>query len=184
MSRSPNTLVACLWSVCLLSTAALAAPREPQNQPGAARTDAGRAAAAGAYRRDVFALCGEAMAGRAAGTDGDEQALRYLETRFRALGLLPLAGTGLRQEFLAPDPLPTDCLPGTALSFAVTGEAARLLPLGAQWCPFSFAADGAVRAPIVFAGHALAVPQLGLDDFAGLDVRGRIVLALRGGPRW
>src|SRR5262249_40670228 len=122
--------------------------------------------------------------GRAAGTDGDAQALRYLETRFRALGLLPLAGASLRQGFLVADPLPADCLPGTALSCAVAGEAARPLQLGAQWCPFSFAAGGGVRAEVVFAGHALALPQLGLDDFAGLDVRGKVVVALRGGPRW
>jgi hypothetical protein len=186
MVRSPNSLVACLLCACLLSTrllyagGALAAPRQPQNEPRPPHT----AAAAAAYRGDVFALCGEAMAGRAAGTDGDAQARRYLETRFRALGLLPLAGANLRQEFLVPDPLPADWLPGTALSGAVAGGAPRPLQLGPQWCPFSFAADGAVRAEVVFAGHALALPQLGLDDFAGLDVRGKIVLALRGGPRW
>src|SRR5262245_21405647 len=179
MVRSPNSLIACLLFTLLFTGGALAASREPQNEPGAAR-----AAAAAAYRGDVFALCGEAMAGRAAGTEGDAQAIRHLETRIRALGLLPLAGKGLRQEFLAPDPLPADCLPGTALSCAVAGEAERPLQLFAQWCPFPFAADGAVRAEVVFAGHALALPQLGLDDFAGLDVRGKIVLALRGGPRW
>src|SRR5262245_44999311 len=172
MVLGPNSLIACLLGTCLLCTrllyagGALAAPSQPQNEPRPPQ-----ASAAAAYRGDVFALCGEAMAGREPGTDGDAKALRYLETRFRGLGLLPLAGAGLRQEFLVPDPLPADCLPGTALSCAVAGEATRLLQLGAQWCPFSFAADGAVRAEIVFAGHALALPQLGLDDFAGLDVR-------------
>jgi aminopeptidase YwaD len=179
--------MACL---CLLLAGGLRAePVRPQNDPsetGRSETGPGaaRAAAAAAYRRDVFALCGEAMAGRAAGTDGDGLALRYLETRFRALGLQPLAGTALRQEFLVPDPLPADCLPGTALSCAAAGEAPRPLQLGTQWCPFSFAADGALRAEVVFAGHALSLPQLQLDDFAGLDVCGKIVVALRGGPRW
>ena len=33
-------------------------------------------------------------------------------------------------------------------------------------------------APLVFAGYGISAPDLGYDDYAGLDVRGRIVLVL------
>lgn len=39
-----------------------------------------------------------------------------------------------------------------------------------------------VNAPVVFAGYALTVPEMQYDDLAGLDVRGKIVMYLAGGP--
>jgi hypothetical protein len=40
----------------------------------------------------------------------------------------------------------------------------------------------AVEAPLVFAGYGLTVPESKYDDFAGLDVRGKIVVIIAGGP--
>ncbi|HEV8632144.1 MAG TPA: M28 family peptidase, partial [Thermoanaerobaculia bacterium] len=39
-----------------------------------------------------------------------------------------------------------------------------------------------VEAPVVFVGYGVAAPELGWDDYAGLDVRGKLVLAMRGAP--
>jgi hypothetical protein len=39
-----------------------------------------------------------------------------------------------------------------------------------------------VDAPLVFAGYGLAFPEAGLDELAGLDVRGRIVVYVNGVP--
>jgi hypothetical protein len=41
----------------------------------------------------------------------------------------------------------------------------------------------AVEAPAVFAGYGLEAPQLGIDDYKGLDVRGKIVVVLNGFPK-
>ena len=38
------------------------------------------------------------------------------------------------------------------------------------------------NAPLVFAGHGVVAPELGWDDYAGLDVRGRIVVVLTNDP--
>jgi hypothetical protein len=40
----------------------------------------------------------------------------------------------------------------------------------------------AVNAEVVFAGYALTVPEMQYDDLAGLDLRGKIVLYIGGGP--
>ena len=50
---------------------------------------------------------------------------------------------------------------------------------------FSMRIDPApqVEAPLVFAGHGLAIPELNHDDFAGLDVKGKVVVHLSGSPR-
>ena len=39
-----------------------------------------------------------------------------------------------------------------------------------------------IDAPLVFAGYGLAVPDLNFNDFAGLDLKGKIVVVLAGGP--
>ena len=40
-----------------------------------------------------------------------------------------------------------------------------------------------VSAPLVFVGYGLESPPLGIDDYRGLDVRGKIVVTLRGYPK-
>jgi Zn-dependent M28 family amino/carboxypeptidase len=39
-----------------------------------------------------------------------------------------------------------------------------------------------VEAPLVFAGYGLSVPEMKFDDFAGLDLKGKIVVTISGGP--
>jgi hypothetical protein len=51
-----------------------------------------------------------------------------------------------------------------------------------------FAVDAAstaganVAAPVVFVGYGISAPAKGLDEYAGVDVKGKIVLALKGTP--
>ena len=40
-----------------------------------------------------------------------------------------------------------------------------------------------VEAPLVFAGHGLFIPEVQHDDFAGLDVKGKVVVYLAGSPK-
>ena len=40
-----------------------------------------------------------------------------------------------------------------------------------------------VDAPLVFAGHGLQIPEAKHDDFAGLDVKGKVVVYLAGSPK-
>ncbi|MBS1214930.1 MAG: putative aminopeptidase, partial [Proteobacteria bacterium] len=39
-----------------------------------------------------------------------------------------------------------------------------------------------LQAPAVFAGYGLTIPEMNYDDLAGLDLKGKIVVFLRGGP--
>ena len=43
-------------------------------------------------------------------------------------------------------------------------------------------AETAVAAPVVFAGRGIVAPQYGVDDYAGVDVRGKIVAIFAGSP--
>jgi hypothetical protein len=51
-----------------------------------------------------------------------------------------------------------------------------------EFLPLLFSDSGDHTAPAVFAGWGISAPDLGYDDYAGLDVRGKFVLCFRGTP--
>ncbi len=58
----------------------------------------------------------------------------------------------------------------------------RSLVAGTQFLPVLDSPSADVRGPIVFVGYGIADPPRGIDDYAGVDVRNKIVLFLRGKP--
>ena len=112
--------------------------------------------------------------GRGSGTPGADRAARHIADELRA--------AGLRTE-LQPFPVPTGIRLGPVNTLAVLGPAPQALALGRDWAPLPVSADGAVEGEVVFAGYGITAPDLGWDDYAGLDARGKVVLVLGGDPR-
>jgi hypothetical protein len=52
------------------------------------------------------------------------------------------------------------------------------LRLNEDFVPFSFSSSGEVSAPVVFAGYGTSADEFGYDDYAGTDVKGKIVVVL------
>jgi hypothetical protein len=122
------------------------------------------------------------MEGRAAGTPGADRAASYLGAEFRRLGLQPAGDSGgflQRFEVLTGVRLG----PGASIEVTAPGVAPRTFAGGAEFLPFTFSADGDVAGNVVFAGYGITAPPLGYDDYAGLDVRGHVVLVMTGEPR-
>lgn len=140
------------------------------------------AAAAARIEADLRFLADDLLEGRQAGTRGYDLAARYVEARFRAMGLAPAGDGGsylqavpMMQGLRIPD--------GAELVFEHDGE--RL--------EFAFERDflpaigfdagrSRVSAQIVFVGHGVHAPEFGYDDFAGIDVEGKIALMFNGAP--
>jgi hypothetical protein len=135
------------------------------------------------FAADLAALCAPEMGGRAPGSPGGRRAEDFLAARFAAIGLgLPEGLAAYRQEFPVPASEPPRCDPArTALRFAEGGRGVALRP-GVDFLPFGFSVEGEVRGPLLAAGHGLSSPEPGLDDFAGLDLGGAVVLLRRGAP--
>ncbi len=134
-------------------------------------------------RSDVETLASEAFGGRALGSDGAEKTARFIEVRFRHLGLEPAPGVGYQQQF--PVRLQLKLSDGRQNEVSLGGPASR-----AQWelhrdfLPLPFSGNGRIKdAAMVFAGYAIYAPELGYDDFAGIDVRGKVVIAFRREPQ-
>jgi hypothetical protein len=122
------------------------------------------------------------LEGRETGTRGFDLAAAYVASQFAQLGLKPLGdGGGYAQAV----PLKTSRLasPAPVLELCRSGSCERLAWLD----EFSTRADmrsthSDVSAPLVFAGYGITAPRFGRDDYAGLDVKGRIVVVLSGRP--
>ena len=128
---------------------------------------------------EVKVLTASAMDGRAAGTPGNERAARHIATVLREAGLRPADAAGYARPFA----IPARVRLGEGNLLALATPAPRPFALGTDWTPVGGSADGAVGGELVFVGYGISAPDLGWDEYAGLEVRGRIVLALGGEPR-
>ena len=143
-------------------------------------------AAEARLRADVDYLADDLREGRAPGTNGIEAAADYIAGVFRELGLKTAPGaTGYFQPFsiggsasLGTDP---------KLAFKVKNKSIEAKP-NADFAPMSIGTGAALDGvPIVFAGYGITAKdkdkKLDYDDYAGIDVKGKIVLILRREPR-
>ncbi|HET6337593.1 MAG TPA: M20/M25/M40 family metallo-hydrolase [Polyangiales bacterium] len=121
---------------------------------------------------DVAWLADPAREGRGVGTQGLAASGEWLESRVKALGLEPLGDAGTYRSAFQ---VATAVKRGAATKLRVAGK-----DLAAeQFTPLGWSAQGKASGVAILAGHGLQDSQLGLDDFKGLDVRGKIVVARR-----
>jgi aminopeptidase YwaD len=128
----------------------------------------------------VKILAAPEMEGRASGTPGAERAARHIAGEMQRLGLRPGGDAG---GFLQSFSVPTGIRLGEGNALDLRAPAPRALALGREFVPLAVSADGRQEADLVFAGYGITAPDLGWDDYAGLDVRGRMVLVLEREPR-
>jgi aminopeptidase YwaD len=127
-------------------------------------------------RAEVAWLADPARTGRGVGTAGGAEAVAWIADRFREAGLAPAFDAGYLQEFEAP----FRATLGKRNALAV-GEASSALE--EEFLPFGFSDDGTAVGEVVFAGYGISAPALGYDDYAALDVKGKIVLVAQDFPR-
>lgn len=134
-----------------------------------------------AIRAHMRFLADDLLEGRRTATRGYDIAARYVAARFEELGLEP-AGTG--GGYFQPVPLLEMTTVDAECSLTLLRRDGRKIELeyGPDFLVRSAAEESNVTAPVVFAGFGVTAPELGYDDYAGLDVRGKIVAILLGSP--
>ncbi|MBI1957768.1 MAG: M28 family peptidase [Candidatus Rokubacteria bacterium] len=118
--------------------------------------------------------------GRASGTEGADRAAAHAVSVFRQAGLRPGGDAG---GYLQPFQVTTGIRLGPANALRILAPAPLGLTLGRDYTPLAVSADGTVESDLVFAGYGITAPELGYDDYAGLEVRDRVVLVLSREPR-
>lgn len=127
-------------------------------------------------------LASDAFEGRAPNTPGEARTIAYIAEQFAAAGLAPAGEDG---GWLQAVTLERSAIAGPVSATLRVGGAERALANGEDIAVESLHPDGRVdlrEAPLVFAGYGIAAPELGWDDYAGLDVRDKVVVVLVNDP--
>jgi len=125
-------------------------------------------------------LASDSLEGRLSGTPGNEKAAGYIAEEFKRFGLQPLgdnASFAQKFDFIGGVNLGTNNL----LTLQRGGRDTSLT-LHTDFIPAGASASDSVSGEMVFVGYGISAEKLNYDDYAGLEVNGKIVLALRYSP--
>ncbi len=132
-------------------------------------------------REHVRYLASDELEGRGGGTEGARKARQYLAALFAEWQLQPMGEDGTYfQRFTFTGRLRLG--EGNELVLTLpNGEKRSFKPEG-EFLPLTLSASGETQGELVFAGYGISAPDKGYDDYAGIEVQGKIVLTLRGMP--
>ena len=118
-------------------------------------------------------LAGSQMEGRETGMPGERRAAAFIEEHFRNIGLKPGNGNSYQQTF----PVYLD---------EINAKQLRVNGRNFEWdkdYTFSMQSEGNILInEIVFAGYGIVDKAANRNDFEGLDLKGKLVMILDGGP--
>jgi Zn-dependent M28 family amino/carboxypeptidase len=133
-------------------------------------------------RAQVKFISDDLLEGRYPGLRGGELAAKYIATQFALYGLKPAGddGTYLQQiNFVGMKAKPAET------TFTLLGKGAAMkLKFGDDFVVSNqtLTAETDIDAPIVFVGYGATAPEFGWDDYAGVDVKGKVILCIVGDP--
>jgi len=140
---------------------------------------------------EAYVLCrtlaSPEFAGRLTGHQGYTAAARWAAGKFKEWGLKPV---GAKEGYLQPFPSPYTLIDRAEMTLLLPEKTADgqakidevKLEAGKDFLPLLFSDSGRAEAGLAFAGWGICAPELGYDDYAGLEVKGRFVLCFRGTP--
>jgi peptidase M28-like protein len=135
-----------------------------------------------AIRAHMEFLADDLLEGRGTGTRGFQLAAKYVRAQFEEMGLKPAGvnGTYFQNIHFRKIELLRD---QSSLTIRREGAEQRLV-LDKDYVMVGdpLRVDTSAEAPVVFAGYGVTAPKFNYDDYAGVDVRGKIVAALYGAP--
>lgn len=132
---------------------------------------------------DVQFLADDKLEGRGPETQGLVKASEFIRDQFQTLGLKGGAPDGgYFQEFTIGLGATLDA---KKTSLTLTSPAGKKLQLtvGKDYHPLASGGSGAFQAPIVFVGYGITAKEYQYDDYAGVDVAGKVVLMIRREPQ-
>ncbi len=126
-------------------------------------------------------LASDELQGRFTGSEGCREAADYIADEFDNYGLEPLFDGKFLQSF--PFISGLELGNKNSLSLEINGDKLSL-ELEQNFITAPFSGTKKVDGQIVFAGYGISAPKLNYDDFAGIDVKDKIVLVMRYNPEY
>lgn len=137
----------------------------------------------------VKVLSSPKFAGRLTGHTGYTEAARWAAGKFKELGLKPMSK---KEGYLQAYPSPYTIVDKAEMTLFIPEKEGKAqeelsfeevkLESEKDFLPLLFSDSGDHTAELVFAGWGISAPELGYDDYAGLEVQGKFILCFRGTP--
>ena len=127
--------------------------------------------------RHVRYLASDELMGRGVDTPGIDLARDYIAREFKKYGLLPGGENGTYLQGL-------DVVTGVTIkepSVLSLGKGPPIV-LNEEWVPLGLSSSGIIEGELAFVGYGITAKDYGYDDYAGVDVKGKIALVLRYEP--
>lgn len=125
----------------------------------------------------VKVLSSDEFEGRAPGTVGEQKTVAYLIDRFKAAGLQP-GNQGSWTQDVPIVEITADNMAGLAIT---GGKQTMLFAPGKDFVAGSYRAvdrTAIADAELVFVGFGINAPELGWNDYAGIDMKGKVAVIL------
>ncbi|WP_266182920.1 M20/M25/M40 family metallo-hydrolase [Dyella humicola] len=171
----PRTFLAIAFAASVSATAFAAA--QSSEQPGLAQIRERD------LRADVGFLASDALQGRLSLQPGDDAAAQWVASEFAKAGLKPVATDAQgHPSYLQAVPL-VEYRPDAQATRLTLKRQGKSLEWKSPDVSGAFPEDIDVDAPVVFAGYGITAPELGYDDYTGLDVKGKAVVVFDHEPQ-
>jgi hypothetical protein len=166
------------WSLALSPVPA----QEERQSPGSSVEERQLAAMHSISSQVIFdyvkEMSSEKFRGRLTGTPEYNAAAKWASDLLAGWKIRPAGDSGTYLQHF-PNPY-TLVLPGAELNLDIPvanqGAIRKSYLFEQDFFPGSTSDSGSVTAEVVYAGYGITAPELGYDDYQGVDVRGRIVL--------
>ncbi|QNH60673.1 M28 family peptidase [Hymenobacter sediminicola] len=134
------------------------------------------------FKSHVQYLADDKLRGRQPGTPGYQMAVDYVVAQLQQRGVQPAGEKGTFLQTVRLRWAFTEV--GSSLRLTPPTGLAALLTYGQDFTfyPNPKQTETTVEAGLVFAGFGISAPELGYDDYAGLDVKGKVVVVTRQEP--
>src|ERR1700731_512572 len=128
----------------------------------------------------IKVLADDKLEGRDTGSRGEKEAQAYAVEQLKNAGAEPAGTNGFYQpvKFVSRQIIEKDC----SLALVRDGKREPLTLGDDAYISLRVMPAPEVQAPLVFVGYGLKVPEKNYDDFAGVDVRGKIIVIFSGSP--
>jgi hypothetical protein len=131
----------------------------------------------------VKELASEKYAGRLTGTEEYNASARWVASHFKKWGIAP---AGDENTYFQAFPIPytlvfKDCEVYLHLPYK-DSTLKKYYRYEDEFIPGSTSGSGEVTAEVIYVGYGITAPELGYDEYKGMDVKGKIVLMEREVP--
>jgi hypothetical protein len=131
--------------------------------------------------KTVSYLASKELNGRLSGSEGYNKAATFMAGEFQKLGLKPYGDSAYFQNLKVEY---NEIYSPLKLSLVEDGQLKKEYKLGKDFVCRDLTGSGHFTAPVVFCGYGLSQPEIGYNDYAGVDVKGKIILVFKPNPKW